>query len=97
MRQHVVTSRDLSVLTYATKCKIKQDMRYPERLIKSFGSAAKFAEAASAHPYAPEKMDGSPRNLDPAAVYMWKSRNAVPFAWRPVIADMMAKAERGAA
>ena len=72
-------------------------MMYPAQLIKSFGSAARFAEAATAHPYAPEKMDGSPRTLDAAAVYMWKTRNAVPFAWRPVVSDMLAKAERGAA
>ena len=95
--QRVVTSCHLSGLTYTTKCKIKLNMRYPEQLIKGYGSAAAFADAATAHPYAPKKQDGSQRTLDAAAVYMWKSRQTVPYMWRPVVSDMLAKAERGAA
>ena len=72
-------------------------MRYPEQLIKGYGSAAAFADAATAHPYAPKKHDGSRRVLDAAAVYMWKSRQSVPYMWRPVVSDMLARAERGAA
>ena len=72
-------------------------MRYPDKLIKAFHGASGFASAASSHPYAPEKSDGTPRKLDASAVYMWKSRDTVPFMWRPVVADMMAKSERGAA
>ena len=95
--QDVVTSCHLSGLTYTTKCKIKLDMRYPEQLIKGYGSAAAFADAATEHPYAPKKLDGSQRTLDAAAVYMWKSRQTVPYMWRPVVSDMLARAERGAA
>jgi len=60
-------------------------MEYPASLIEQFGSAAAFAEAASAHPLAPTRMDGTRRKIDASAVYMWKQRQTVPHMWRPVI------------
>ena len=70
-------------------------MQYPASLIEQFGSAAAFAEAAKTHPLAPRRMDGARRNLDAAAVYMWKQRDTVPHMWRPVVDDL--SAARGAA
>ena len=70
-------------------------MQYPASLIQHFGSAAAFAKAATAHPLAPQRMDGTRRKLDAAAVYMWKQRDAVPHMWRPAVEDM--SSERGAA
>lgn len=66
-------------------------MRYPASLIEDFGTAAIFAEAASAHPLAPKNMDGSRRVLDRDAVYMWKQRNTVPYMWRPVVSALQSK------
>lgn len=68
-------------------------MRYPQALIEQFGSAAAFAKAATEHPLAPRKMNGEPRVLDPAAVYMWKQRKSVPYMWRDVVADLCRKGE----
>lgn len=56
-------------------------MRYPQALISLFGDATAFARAASAHPLAP-------RVLTRAAVYAWKTRDRVPYAWRPVVQAM---------
>ncbi len=57
-------------------------MRYPSTLISRFGSIDAFVEAAALHVEAPRA------KLTPAAVSMWKSRDNVPFMWRPVIRDM---------
>jgi len=72
-------------------------MRYPQELIGHFGSVTEFAEAATNHPQAPQKMNGEKRVLDASAVYMWKQRDHVPFMWRPVVDAMQVQVERGAA
>ena len=64
-------------------------MEYPSDLIVQFGTTAAFAEAASAHPLAPvTRSTGETRTLDAAAVYMWKSRDFVPFMWQPVVSAL---------
>jgi hypothetical protein len=64
-------------------------MRYPATLIDTYGTTADFAEAATRHHLAPYRLNGERMTLDRAAVYMWKQRNSVPFAWRPVVSAMM--------
>jgi len=60
-------------------------MRYPQALIEKTGGVAAFAAKASLHPDAPRKLSRD-------AVYVWKMRNAVPFAWRMVVKDLSAQA-----
>ena len=72
-------------------------MKYPQEMIEQFGSVAAFAEAATIHPQAPQKMNGERRVLDASAVYMWKQRGHVPFMWRPVVDALQRQVERGAA
>jgi len=58
-------------------------MRYPQEIINKAGGVSAFADRASLHPDAPRKLTRD-------AVYMWQQRNAVPFAWRPVVRDVAA-------
>lgn len=61
-------------------------MRYPAELIKGrFGTVEAFADAATTHDLAPKRADGTTRELDRAAVYMWKQRDRVPYMWQPVV------------
>ena len=65
-------------------------MKYPALLIKRFGTASAFAQAASEHPLAPIKLNtGQRRLLAQDAVYMWKQRDFVPHMWQPAVAAMM--------
>jgi len=65
-------------------------MTYPQELIHKAGGVSAFAERASLHPDAPRKLTRD-------AVYMWQQRNAVPFAWRPVVREMAEKLMGGSA
>jgi hypothetical protein len=57
-------------------------MRYPAAEIDRMGGVPALVERANAHPQAP-------RVLEPAAVYMWKKRDTVPWMWRPVMSDLL--------
>lgn len=65
-------------------------MTYPQDVITKAGGAAAFAERASAHADAP-------RQLTRDAVYMWRQRDAVPFAWRAVVRDISAELSQAGA
>lgn len=68
-------------------------MRYPEQIIKRYGTAARFAEAATDHPLAPTTPEGVSKVLTEAAVYQWKQRGVVPFMWRPVVVALASRHE----
>jgi hypothetical protein len=68
-------------------------MRYPDPIIKRYGTAARFAEAAAQHPLAPTTPDGERKTLTEAAIYQWKQRDVVPFMWRPVVIALASRHE----
>jgi hypothetical protein len=65
-------------------------MQYPSQLIARYGTAERFAEVASSHPFAPLDGKGERRTIGRDAVYQWKQRNRVPYMWQSVVASMAA-------
>lgn len=58
--------------------------------VSIFPSIDALTDALNRHPLAPKQ-------IGRGAVSVWKQRDTIPFAWRPVVSDMLARAERGAA
>ena len=58
--------------------------------VSIFPSIDALTDALNRHPSAPKA-------IGRGAVSLWKQRDTIPHAWRPVVSDMLARAERGAA
>ena len=73
-------------------------MQYPATLVEQFGGVTSFAAALSAHPLAPRRLrDNQRRRVEPATVYVWKSRDFIPYMWQPVVAALASAPRKGAA
>ena len=60
-------------------------MKYPTHLEKHFGSAAAFTRRCKQHPAAPR-----PNGTDEMG-HGWRRMGTIPWAWRPVVADIEAE------
>lgn len=64
-------------------------MEYPTETIERFGGVTQFVAAVNQRADAPDR-------LEPGAVYMWKSRNSVPWKWRAFVGALAASATEAA-
>jgi hypothetical protein len=73
-------------------------MQYPATLVDQIGGVNAFAAALSAHPLAPKRRSNNQlRRVEPATVYVWKSRDFIPFMWQPVVLAIAGARRREAA
>lgn len=55
-------------------------MQYPSDLFNKFDDAQAAADALARHPYAPKN-----KSIKRDTIYMWKSRDWVPYMWQPAV------------